>query len=96
MSVIEAIIIPKLELRNVKWHVLGANLVERTDNTPFENAPEALNRLSMNRADNVLVLGMVNGGMRIGLIEPLVADPLIGAEQANFFRDGLVHEGHQE
>jgi len=61
---VKAIIIPELELRNVKWHVLGANLVERANDTAHEDTPKAFDRLSMNRTDNVLLLGMVNGGMR--------------------------------
>jgi hypothetical protein len=42
--VVEAIIIPELELRNVKWHVFSAHLVERADDTALEDRPEALNR----------------------------------------------------
>jgi hypothetical protein len=36
---VEAIIIPELELRNVKWHIFGANLVERTHDATLEDAP---------------------------------------------------------
>ena len=39
--------------------------------------------IGMNCAHNVLALGVVNGGVRISLAEPVVASPLIGAEQAN-------------
>jgi hypothetical protein len=79
--VVKAIIIPELELRNVKWHVFGADLVERADDTTLENAPETLNRLGVDSANNVLVFGVVNGRMGIGLVEPLVANPLIRAER---------------
>ena len=79
--VVKAIIISELELRNVKWHVFGADLVERADDTTLENAPETLNRLSVDRANNILMLGVVNGRMGIGLVEPLVTNPLIRAER---------------
>jgi hypothetical protein len=49
--IVDAIVIPKLELCNVKWQVFGANLVERADNTALEDAPETLNRLGVNRAE---------------------------------------------
>jgi hypothetical protein len=73
--IVEAIIIPELELRNVKWHVLGADHVERANDTALEDAPEAINRLNMDGTDHVLPLGIVNGGMRISLVETLVANP---------------------
>jgi hypothetical protein len=38
--------------------------VERTDNSSLEDAPKPLNRLGMDSANNVLALGMVNGGVR--------------------------------
>jgi hypothetical protein len=49
-----------LELRNVKWHVFAADLVERTDNTALEDAPKALNGLGVNGTHNILMLGVVN------------------------------------
>jgi hypothetical protein len=58
----------------------------------LEDAPETLNRLGVDSADNVLVLGMVNGRVWIVFVETLVANPLIGAEQANLVRHGLVNE----
>jgi hypothetical protein len=42
--IVEAIVIPELELRNVEWQVFGANLVERTNDPSLENAPKAFNR----------------------------------------------------
>jgi hypothetical protein len=88
--VVEAIIVPELKLRNVKWHVFPANLVERTDDTAFENRPETLNRLGVNSAYNILVFGMVNGRVREFFAEMVITDPLIGAEQANLFRHGFI------
>jgi hypothetical protein len=68
--IVEAIIIPELELRNVKWHVFGADLVERANDAALENAPKALNRLGVDRADDILMLGVVNGRMGVGLRDP--------------------------
>jgi hypothetical protein len=60
----------------VKWHVVAANLVERADDTALENAPETLNRLSVDGTDDVLALRMVNGCVREGFVEVLVTNPL--------------------
>jgi hypothetical protein len=50
--------------------------VERPDNPALEDAPETLNRLGVNGTNDVLPLGMVNGGVRIILVEALVANPI--------------------
>jgi len=41
--VVEAIIVPELELCNVKMQVLPADVVESADNPALEDAPEAFN-----------------------------------------------------
>ena len=38
--VVEAIIVPELELRNVKMQVFPANIVECANDTALENAPD--------------------------------------------------------
>jgi hypothetical protein len=90
--IVEAIVIPKLELRNVKWQIFGTNLVERADDTALEDAPETFNGLGVHRTDHVLAFGMVNGGVREIPVQSPVADPLIGAEQTNLVRNGFVDE----
>ena len=46
----------------------------------------------MNRADDVLTFIVVDGRVRIFFPKVFVANPLIGAEQANLVRDGFVNE----
>lgn len=93
--IVEAIVIPKLKLRNVKWQVFGADLVERAHDTALKDAPETLDCLGMDRANDILAARMVNSGVWEVLVEALVADPLIGAEQANLFGHGFVDEALQ-
>jgi hypothetical protein len=64
-----SIVVPELKFRDVQRHVLGTDLMERADDAPLENAPEALNRLSMDRTDDVLMFGMVNGRVRVVFAE---------------------------
>jgi hypothetical protein len=84
------IIVAELEFGNVQRHVFGAHLVERPDHAAFEDRPETLNRIRVDRADDVLALGVVNGCVWIFLVELPVAFPLISAEQADLVRDGFA------
>jgi hypothetical protein len=58
--IVEAIMIPGLKLCNVKWHVFGANLVERPNNPALEDAPKTLNRLSVLPRRQRIALGMID------------------------------------
>jgi hypothetical protein len=93
--IVEAIIIAELELCNVKVKVPFADVVESPHDAALEDAPKAFNGVGVNRADDVLVLGMVDSCVRESPIEVSVAGPLIGAEQANLVRDGFANEGFQ-
>jgi hypothetical protein len=73
--VVEPIIVPELELRNVKMQVLFADVVEGADDAALNDAPKALDRVRVNRADNVLPLRVVNSDVRIGLAEAMISDP---------------------
>jgi hypothetical protein len=86
------VIITELELGNIQRHIFPAHFVKCANNTALENRPEAFDGLSVNCADNILPFGVVNNAMRIFTIEPLVANPLIGAKQADFVGDGLADE----
>ena len=74
--IVKAIIIPELELRNVKMQVFLADVVKSADDTALENAPKTLNRLGVNRADNVLMFGVVNGPVRETEAKVLIAQPI--------------------
>jgi hypothetical protein len=87
-----SIIIAELEFRDVQRYVFGAHLVERAHHAGLEDRPEAFNRLGVNRADDVLPLGVVDDGVRIFLVELIIAHPLVGTEQADFVRDGFADE----
>jgi hypothetical protein len=85
-------VMPELEFRNVERQIFAAHLVERADDPALEDAPEAFNRLGVDRADHVLTGSVVNHGVRIFVAKVLIADPLVSAEQANAVRGGFVHE----
>lgn len=56
---IEPIIIPELELCDVKWKVPAADFVIAADNAPLEDRPEAFNRVRVDRADIFPHLGVL-------------------------------------
>jgi hypothetical protein len=46
-----AIIISELKFRDVQRHIFCAHFVERADHAAFEDRPEALNRVGVDRTD---------------------------------------------
>src|ERR1700726_4977596 len=85
------IVIEALKLRNIQRHVLFADLVERTHDTTLDNRPEALNRVRVYRADNVLVRGMADS-LVIIIGQVPVSGMFIGAKQADFIGHGFPNE----
>jgi hypothetical protein len=51
---IEAVVVAELKFRDVKEHIFFADLMERADNATLHERPEALNRVGMHRANNIL------------------------------------------
>lgn len=58
--VVEAIIVPELELRNVKMQVFLTHVVEFADDPALEDAPETFNRIRVHCADGILALGAIS------------------------------------
>ena len=89
------VVIPELKLGDIERQVLGADLVEGADHAALNEAPEAFDGLGVDCAHHVLALAVVNGGVREFLVQELVADPLVRAEQAHLVRYRLPDEGAQ-
>jgi len=62
--VIEAVIIAELKFGNIEIKVLFANVVEGADDAVLEDAPESFNRIGVNRADNILPMGVIDSDVR--------------------------------
>jgi hypothetical protein len=87
-----SIVVAELKFCDVERQVLFAHFVECAHYAAFDQRPEAFDGLSMDRANDVLAFGMIDHAVRKFLAQMLVADPLIGAEQADLVRDGFAHE----
>jgi hypothetical protein len=84
------IVIAELEFSDIERQIFVAHLVECPDHAALDQRPKALNRVRVNRADDVLAGVMVDLFVRVGFAEPRIAFPLVGAKQADFVRDGFV------
>jgi hypothetical protein len=89
---VHAIVVPELKLRDVKRHIFGAHLVERADHAALEDRPETLNRVRVNRADNVLLGVVIHLGVRIFRQIIAVTGPSVGRQQANLVGNGFIHK----
>jgi hypothetical protein len=79
---IAAVIIAELEFRNIQWQILFADLVESAHDAALNERPEALDRLSMDRTNDVLTITVADGGVREFVAELAVRTVVVGAEQA--------------
>src|ERR1019366_9818685 len=70
----------------------GGNLVESPDHSALNEGPEAINRLGMNSAADILPGGVVNDAMRKLFANVLIANPFVGAEKANLGGDAFADE----
>jgi len=57
---IHAVVVPELELGNVRRHVFGAHLVEGTDDAALEDPPEAFDCVSVNHANHILLAVVID------------------------------------
>src|SRR5438034_10986701 len=89
---VASVVIPELKLSDVERHIFGADFVEGADNAAFENRPEAFNRVRVDRADDVLTLGVVNDTMRELFTERPVSAPCVRAKQTDFLGNRAAHE----
>ncbi len=89
------IVIPELKLRNIERQILFADFVECPDTSALNQRPKALDRIGVDRADNIFALGVVNNSVRIFFSEMFVTDPLIGNQQTNLVRNGFLREAFE-
>lgn len=90
--VIKPVVIFELAFRDVEWQIFFADFVIAADNRPLEDRPEALNRVRVNRANNVLLGGMINRAM-IVVSQAAINTAFIGREQANLVGHAFTNKG---
>jgi len=90
--IVEAVVIFELTFRDVEREIFGADFVIAANNRPLEDAPEAFNRVRVNRADNVLASAVHDGLVRVFVVQAEVAAMLVSGEQADLFRNRFPNE----
>src|ERR1700733_15215716 len=61
---VHAVIIAELEFRDVQRQIFPADFVEAADDPAFEDRPEPLNRIRVDRADDVLSRTVIDNRVR--------------------------------
>jgi hypothetical protein len=89
---IEPVVVAELKLRNVERQIFRSDFVEGANHAALEDRSKTFNRIGVDSADNVLTASMVDSGVGEVFVKVLIADPLIGAEQANFGGNGFADE----
>src|SRR5262249_16059338 len=88
------VVVAELELRDVKWQLLLANFMEAAHYAAFNQRPEALNRVRVDRADNaviddVLAGTVVDNTVEIFATKAAIAREVVGTDQADAIGDGF-------
>lgn len=89
------IVVSELKLGNVQRHVFGANFVECADNAALNQRPKTLNRVGVNRADDIFLRPMANETMRIFFTKPVIGAEIVSRQQTDFVGNCLMNEADQ-
>lgn len=89
---VHAVIVPPREFGNVKREILPADLVEGSHDAALEDAPEALNRVSMDGTDNIVFGLMPNGMMWVIFGQVPIRGMFVGGKQGTLVGDDFADE----
>jgi hypothetical protein len=88
-----AVVVAELKFRNVERHIFRADFVESADHAALEDAPETLNRICVDGADNVFVGAVAHDlVLRKFAVQRVVSAQVVSGEQADFVGNGFVDE----
>lgn len=80
-----AAVVAELKFRDVQRKIFAAYLVIAAHDAALNQRPKTLNRVGVDRADNVLTDLMVHGAMRIFAAKMIIDIVSVGTKQADFF-----------
>ena len=83
------------KLRQVQREIGFRDIVERTNHTAFQQAPESLDVIGMHVASDILFPGMMHrvvGTVRKGFVDIRIARSLIGGDKGDVLIHGLLHK----
>lgn len=89
---IAAVVVAPFKLCNIQRQIFTTNFVEAAHDATLQQRPEAIDRLSMDRAIDVLARAMPDSPV---LFQFAIAGMFISPDQADLFRDGFSNEAVQ-
>src|SRR5262249_16685613 len=90
--VLFSVVVSELELRNIEWQVLAADLMESADHAALNQGPEALDGLNVDDARDIFASGVrPHGGGKVVVHLP-IGEIVVCADQADFVRAGFGDE----
>jgi hypothetical protein len=89
---VPAIVVTPFKFRDVQRQIFAADFVEAAHDATFQERPEAVNRLSMNRAVDILASAMPHSAV---LFQLAISWVFISCNQAHFFRDCFADKAVQ-
>ncbi len=89
------VVIAELKLGNVQRHIFGANLVIGAHDTTLKQRPKTINRLSVDRSNNIFTIGVPNDAVRIFFAERVIGPRVIRGDQTDFVGNGFADETEQ-
>jgi hypothetical protein len=92
---VQSVVVPELELRDVQRKILVTDLVEVAHNAALDERPETLDCVRMNRADDMLTFGVIDGLVREPMLQSVIAVVGVSAKEADAGRDGFADEALQ-
>jgi hypothetical protein len=70
---VSPVVVSELKLGDVERQILGTDFVEFADHAALEDRPEALDRVGVDRTDDILTGRVANDGVRILAIQSAIA-----------------------
>jgi hypothetical protein len=89
------VIVSELKFGDIQMQIFLADLVVSADNAALQDRPESLNRIGVDRPNDMLANGVIDGLMREAMLQPHIAGISIGAEKANAVRYGFPDESFE-
>lgn len=89
---VQTVVIAELEFRDVQREIFAAHFVIAAHHAALNQRPETLNRVRVQRADNVLLSTMVNRSVLIFFAQVSISIMLICSEQRCISRNNFAHK----
>lgn len=89
------VVVSKLKFGNVERQILAADFVEAAHDAAFDQRPETINRLRVDRADNVFAGGMPHNAVGKVLADVTITASVVRRQEANFVGNGFADKALQ-